>query len=453
MKIELAVGRRSALPGLEARGRATSSGTASTTNGAGRTPLQRKRSSPASTSGRRTSPKSSRSRSCRLRFPFVAFRRATGLRYWGRTPQSTGGRVTLQAKQGGKMAPDRRRPGRLGRDLHRVRPDRVRERQEGCRPRRLRRFGLTRLSDAPGGQLSGAAVRAEPPPATGRPRATEVLGATEVFGRAEVFRLRRDLPPRRGLWPASPGGGKGTSRARRRRPGGRRRRRRPGSGGCRPRAGLRGRPPTGAQSIRVVWGQSRAASASAWLDSSIQETGAWSLIRKSSPTLGGRLAQRLHFIAVEGAVVAHLDDQRVGCGRRALQALERARRIRPPGGRPWRSSRSPARAGRRAFPWRRSSPSRRRRRSAAAGAAGARPPAGGAPRRRRRLCPDLGEFRGRGGGRRRAAARRRDDAAPADRGRRPRARRPAAPAAPPAASRRAAPAACALPRKGSSTKR
>lgn len=36
------------------------------------------------------------------RFPFVAFRRATGLKYWGRTPDSNGGRVVLQAKLRGK---------------------------------------------------------------------------------------------------------------------------------------------------------------------------------------------------------------------------------------------------------------------------------------------------------------------------------------------------------------
>ena len=36
------------------------------------------------------------------RFPFVAFRRAAGLKFWGRTPDSSGGRVVLQAKLRGK---------------------------------------------------------------------------------------------------------------------------------------------------------------------------------------------------------------------------------------------------------------------------------------------------------------------------------------------------------------
>jgi hypothetical protein len=36
------------------------------------------------------------------RFPFVAFRRSTGLKYWGRTPNSKGGRIVLQARRGGK---------------------------------------------------------------------------------------------------------------------------------------------------------------------------------------------------------------------------------------------------------------------------------------------------------------------------------------------------------------
>lgn len=35
-----------------------------------------------------------------FRFPFVAFRRSNGLKYWGRTPTATGGRVVLQAKRG-----------------------------------------------------------------------------------------------------------------------------------------------------------------------------------------------------------------------------------------------------------------------------------------------------------------------------------------------------------------
>ncbi len=35
----------------------------------------------------------------------------------------------------------------------------------------------------------------------------------------------------------------------------------------------------------------------------------------------GRLAQRIHFIAVEGAVVAHLDDQGIDVAAVALQAL------------------------------------------------------------------------------------------------------------------------------------
>jgi hypothetical protein len=34
------------------------------------------------------------------RFPFVAFRRSSGLKYWGRTPNSRCGRVVLQAKHG-----------------------------------------------------------------------------------------------------------------------------------------------------------------------------------------------------------------------------------------------------------------------------------------------------------------------------------------------------------------
>lgn len=36
------------------------------------------------------------------RFPFVAFREPHGLRYWGRTPESVGGKVVLQAWEGGK---------------------------------------------------------------------------------------------------------------------------------------------------------------------------------------------------------------------------------------------------------------------------------------------------------------------------------------------------------------
>jgi hypothetical protein len=36
------------------------------------------------------------------RFPFVAFRLAHGLKYWGRTPASVGGKVVLQAKERGK---------------------------------------------------------------------------------------------------------------------------------------------------------------------------------------------------------------------------------------------------------------------------------------------------------------------------------------------------------------
>lgn len=35
-----------------------------------------------------------------FRFPFVAFRQKNGLKFWGRTPTSTGGRVVLQAKRG-----------------------------------------------------------------------------------------------------------------------------------------------------------------------------------------------------------------------------------------------------------------------------------------------------------------------------------------------------------------
>jgi hypothetical protein len=37
-----------------------------------------------------------------FRFPFVAFRRTTGLKYWGRTPDSSGGRVVLQARRGNR---------------------------------------------------------------------------------------------------------------------------------------------------------------------------------------------------------------------------------------------------------------------------------------------------------------------------------------------------------------
>jgi hypothetical protein len=36
------------------------------------------------------------------RFPFVAFRRANGLRYWGRTPNGKGGRIVLQARRGSR---------------------------------------------------------------------------------------------------------------------------------------------------------------------------------------------------------------------------------------------------------------------------------------------------------------------------------------------------------------
>ncbi len=36
------------------------------------------------------------------RFPFVAFRREKGLEFWGRTPDSSGGRLVLQVRRGGK---------------------------------------------------------------------------------------------------------------------------------------------------------------------------------------------------------------------------------------------------------------------------------------------------------------------------------------------------------------
>jgi hypothetical protein len=36
-----------------------------------------------------------------FRFPFVAFSRKTGFRFWGRTPDSKGGRVLIQIRQGG----------------------------------------------------------------------------------------------------------------------------------------------------------------------------------------------------------------------------------------------------------------------------------------------------------------------------------------------------------------
>jgi hypothetical protein len=36
------------------------------------------------------------------RFPFVAFRKPHGLRYWGRTPESVGGKVVLQVRERGK---------------------------------------------------------------------------------------------------------------------------------------------------------------------------------------------------------------------------------------------------------------------------------------------------------------------------------------------------------------
>ena len=37
-----------------------------------------------------------------FRFPFVAFAKPTGLFFWGRTPESTPGKVAIQVYQGGK---------------------------------------------------------------------------------------------------------------------------------------------------------------------------------------------------------------------------------------------------------------------------------------------------------------------------------------------------------------
>lgn len=39
-----------------------------------------------------------------FRFPFVSFRKPTGINIWGRTPESTGGKVTLRLRVGGKWS-------------------------------------------------------------------------------------------------------------------------------------------------------------------------------------------------------------------------------------------------------------------------------------------------------------------------------------------------------------
>ena len=169
----------------------------------------------------------------------------------------------------------------------------------GHRPRRRAALRAPRHQERRSARLSRAATqrdrRRSPPcaPPASSPATRSASASTSSSSTPE----RRAPPPktrsraataaRFGRWHSSPLGREVSARANGRwaRSGGRRRRR---------RLGVRWMPsqsrfswPRGhrAQSTAVVWGQWRAASASASLDSSCQETGAWSLIRKSSPTL------------------------------------------------------------------------------------------------------------------------------------------------------------------------
>ena len=99
-----------------------------------------------------------------FRFPFVAYARAGAIRFWGRTPDSRGGRVSIQLRRGGRWrtvaAPRADRGGIFSGAAHRLRPPAPRR-----RPRRLPRRSLAPLLADPRAGLPPAALRLSRSPA------------------------------------------------------------------------------------------------------------------------------------------------------------------------------------------------------------------------------------------------------------------------------------------------
>ena len=130
-----------------------------------------------------------------FRFPFVALRKQSGLKYLGPDPRTTRGRVVFLARAGKKWRRLGSRPGQLRRDLPAARMrHRLRQGQEGRCPAHVAGPELGPVSRCAGSETSSNPVRLSTRPAPGRnPPFRPPRG--RIFPAAAVFRLPTDRRP------------------------------------------------------------------------------------------------------------------------------------------------------------------------------------------------------------------------------------------------------------------